>query len=66
MMTSSNGDIFCITGPLRVSPVNSHHKGQWRVAKMFSLIGWVHNREAGDLRRHRAPYDGSYEWVLYL
>ena len=38
------------------------HKGQWRRALMFSLIcawmnGWVNNREAGDLRRHRAHYD---------
>ena len=44
------------------SPVNSPHKGQWRRALMFSLIcawinGWVNNREAGDLRRHRANYD---------
>ena len=44
------------------SPVNSLHKGQWRGALMFSLIctltnGWVNNREAGDLRRHRAHYD---------
>ena len=42
-------------------PVNSPHKGQWRGALMFSLICvWVngcHNREAGDLRRHRAHYD---------
>ena len=43
------------------SPVNSPHKGQWRVALMFSLIcawinSWVNNREAGDLRRHRAHY----------
>ena len=43
-------------------PVNSPHKGQWRGALMFSLIcarinGWVNNREAGDLRRHRAHYD---------
>ena len=43
-------------------PVNSPHKGQWRRALMFSLIcawmnGWVNNREAGDLRRHRAHYD---------
>ena len=41
--------------------VNSPHKGQWRGALMFSLIcawinGWVNNREAGDLRRHRAHY----------
>ena len=44
------------------SPVNSPHKGQWRGALMFSLIcewinGWVNNREAGDLRRHRAHYE---------
>ena len=44
------------------SPVNSPHKGQWRGALMFSLIcewtnWWVNNREAGDLRHHRAHYD---------
>ena len=44
------------------SPVNSPHKGQWGGALMFSLIcawiiGWVNNRVAGDLRRHRAYYD---------
>ena len=44
------------------SPVNSPHKGQWCWALMFSLIcarinGWVNNREAGDLRCHRAHYD---------
>ena len=44
------------------SPLNSPHKGQWRGALMFSLIcvwinGWVHNREAGDLRRYHAHYD---------
>ena len=44
------------------SPVNSPHKGPWRVALMFSFIcawinGWVNNREAEDLRHHRAHYD---------
>ena len=44
------------------SLVNSPHKGQLRGALMFSLIcawinGWVNNRDAGDLRRHRAHYD---------
>ena len=66
MMTSSNGNFFRVTGPLwwgiHRSPVNSPHEGQWRRALMFSLIcawinDWVNNREAGDLRRHRAHYD---------
>ena len=44
------------------SPVNSPHKGQWRVALIFSLIcvwinDWINNREACDLRRYRAHYD---------
>ena len=44
------------------SPVNSPHKGQWRGALVFSFIcarinGWVNNRKAGDLRRHRGHYD---------
>ena len=72
-MTSSNGNIFCITGHLcgeftgdvrgiHRSSVNSPHKGQWCGALMFSLIcvwlnGWVNNREAGDLRRYCAHYD---------
>ena len=47
---------------IRRSPVNFPHKGQWCVALMVSLIcawikGWVSNRDAGDLRRHRAHYD---------
>ena len=38
------------------------HEGQWRRALMFSLIcawikGWANNRDASDLRRHRAHYD---------
>ena len=63
IMTSSNGNIsallaLCVVNPL----VNSPHKGKWRRAFMFSLIcasinGRVNNREAGDLRRHRAYYD---------
>ena len=66
MMTSSNGNIFPRYWPfvrgIHRSPVNSPHKGQWRGALMFSLIcvwiiGWVNNREAGDMRRYRANYD---------
>ena len=66
VMTSLNGNIFRVTGPLcggiHRSPVNSPHKGQWRGGLMFSLIcawtnAYVNNRDAGDLRRHHAHYD---------
>ena len=56
MMTSSNGNIFRVTG--HVCP----HKGQWRGALMFSLScswrinNWLNIGETGDLRRHRALY----------
>ena len=63
-MTQSNGNIFRVTGPL-CGEFTGHcefpHKGQWRGALMFTLICvwinyWAKNREAGDLRRHRAHY----------
>ena len=65
MMTSSNGSIFRVTGPL-CRTFTGHRwiprKGQWRGALMFSVIcawinSWANNREAGDLRRHQAHYD---------
>ena len=51
-------------------PVNSPHKSQWHGALMFSLIcawinGWVNNRDAGDLRRHRAHYDVTVMWLIF-
>ena len=67
MMTSSKlMEIFWRYWPfvrgIHRSPLKSPHKGLWRGALMFSLIwawmnSWVNNREAGDLRRHRAHYD---------
>ena len=44
------------------SPVDSPRKDQWRGALMFSVIcawtnDWSNNRDAGDLRRHRAHSD---------
>ena len=65
MMTSSNGNIFHVTGPLwgkPRSPVDSPHKGQWRGALMFSLIcawtnGWANNRDAGNVRIRCVHYD---------
>ena len=42
------------------SPWDPRKKDQWRGTLMFSLIwtnGCANNRDAGDLRRHRAHYD---------
>ena len=65
-MTSSNWNIFRVTGHL-CREFTGHRwiprtKASERGALMFSLIcarinGWVSNREADDLRRHRAHYD---------
>ena len=60
MIMPSNGNIFRVTGHL--CGEFAGYKGQWRGALMFSFIcawmnGWVNNREAGDLRRHRVHYD---------
>ena len=66
MITSSNGNIFRVTGPL-------WGEFKWRRALMFSLIctwtnGWVHIRDAGELRRHHAHYDVTvmkyYEYTI--
>ena len=59
MMTSSNGNIFRVTGHLCGEFTGD---AQRRGALMFSLIctrinGWVNNREAGNLRRHSAHCD---------
>ena len=61
MMTSPNGSIFRVAGPLW-SPVNSPHKDKWRGALIFSLICartklWINNGGAGDLRHHSDHYD---------
>ena len=53
---------FRVTGTLWGNSPMTPYKGQWRGALMFSLIcdwiyGWANNREAGDLRHHRAHYD---------
>ena len=66
MMTSSNGNIFRMTGICAgnslVTGEFPPHKGQSRGALMFSLMctwmnGWVNNHEAGDLRCHRTRYE---------
>ena len=65
MMRLSNGNIFSVTDLLgSTSPVTGGfpHKDQWHRALVFPLIcawtnGWANNRDADDLRRHRAHYD---------
>ena len=65
MMTSSNGNIslyWPFVRGIHRSPVDSHHKGQWRGALMYSLVctwtnGWANSRDAGELRRLSAHYD---------
>ena len=52
------------------SPVNSPHKGKWRVALMLSLIcvwinGWANSRVRGYLRRYRAHYDFTVMLLLF-
>ena len=53
------------------SPVNSPHKSQWRGTLIFSficawIIGWVHTRDAGDLRRHRSHYGVNVMWEINI
>ena len=60
MMTSSNGNIFRVTGHL----CGEFTGLRWRGSLMFCLIcvwinGWVNNRETGDVRRYRAHYEVS-------
>ena len=65
MMTSSNGTIFRVTGPLWGEPLvigGFPHKGSWHDDLVFSLTwAWINgsanNRDAGDLRRHCVHYD---------
>ena len=67
MMTSSNGNIFRVSGHL-CGEFTGHrwiHRTKASDAELWcflSLIsvwvyGWVNNREAGNLRRYRAYYD---------
>ena len=65
MMTSSNGNILCVTGLLcgeftghrRISRTKTSDAELWCFLWSTWIIGWVNNLEAGDLRRNRAHYD---------
>ena len=66
MMTSSNGNIFRVSGPL-CGEFTGHRwipRTKANDAELWCFLwsapwinGWVNNREAGDLRCHRAHYD---------
>ena len=64
MMTSSNGNMFSVAGPLSEnSPITGEFPPQWPVRQSLDVFficvwikSWVNNHEAGDLRRHRAHY----------
>ena len=52
-MTSSNGNIFLITGPLW-----GEFTGQrWIPFTKAWIDVWVNNRDPGDLNSHRTHYD---------
>ena len=61
LMTSSNWNIFRVASPLAGnSPVTGELPAQEPVTRNFDVYfdlrlknGWVNNREAGVLRRHR-------------
>ena len=66
MMTSSNGNIFRVTGPLYrefighlwIPLTKASDAELWCFLWSAPWInGWVNNREASDLRRHHAHYD---------
>ena len=71
MMASSNGSISRVTGPL-CGEFNGEFPSQRPVTWSFDVFfiyarinGWVNNREAGDLRRHRAHYDVNVMIMLH-
>ena len=67
MMTSSNGNIFRVTGHLYgefagdlwIPRTKASNAELWWVFICAWINGRVNNREAGDLRRHRAHYDAT-------
>ena len=66
VMTSSNGNIFRVTGHLCgeftghrwIPPSKASDADIWCLAWIRGWInGWVNNRESGDLRCHRGNYE---------
>ena len=74
MMTSSNENIFHVTGTLwgesighRWIPLkNDIHAELWCFFICAWTNGWTNNRDAGDLRRHHAHYDVTVTETGYV
>ena len=75
MVTSSNENLFRVTGPLWGESTGHRwipsHKVQRRGALIFSFFctwtnAWANTRHAGDLRRHRSHYDVTVMSDLWL
>ena len=75
MMTSSNGNIFRVTGHLCGEFTGDRWIPRTKVsnADLWCFLwsppwinGWVNNREAGDLRRHRSHYDVIIMYIYNL
>ena len=58
MMASSNENIFHVTDSF-CGEISGHREIPLKeVARFYAWTnGWVNNRDAGDLRRHRSHYD---------
>ena len=57
MMTTSNGNIFRVTGHLWILRTKASYAELWFLLIYVWIKGWVKNRDAGDLRRYRAHHD---------
>ena len=74
IMTSSNGNIFRVTGPLCGEFIGpGEFPTQRPVTRSFDVFficawinGWINSREAGDLRRPRGHYGANVMWSLHL
>ena len=67
-MTSSNGNIFRVTGGEFTG-----HQSQRPVTRRLDFvlicawtISWANNRDAGDLRRYRAHYDNTVIMLTHI
>ena len=74
MVTSSNGNIFRVTGhlcweftaPRWIPHTKASDAELWYFFICVWINAWINNREAGGLRRYRAHYDVTVMWAQFL